>query len=258
MADIDAPPAGLDPAVAAWWRAQSAGPDHGALDRRPLADLPGPARRWLEHAITAGARRPSAAWFAQRGAIRLGRRWRRFAAAWLLTSEGFVWAARTRVGPVPVRGFDRFTDAAGSMRWRLFGRAPLIHADGADVTRSAAGRLAGELVFSPAALLAEDVRWAPLDDERAVAHVPAGQWTHPVTVTVSPHGRLRRVELPRWGNPDGAPFREHVFTAEFGAEELTADGITVPGSGRAGWWRCPDGCASEEFFRFHLLAARLR
>lgn len=252
---LDGPPEGLPEPVEWWWRVRL-----HRMQRTPLQRvdaLPEPAKRWLSRAVAPEAPAGGVAQVTQQGQIRLGA-WRSFTATCLLAPDGFVWAATTKIAGLPVRGFDRYTDDCGEMRWRLFGRLPLIHAEGEDVTRSAAGRLAGELVFDPVALLAPGVRWEPLDAGRAVAHVPAGARTIPVTVTVVPDGRLARVELPRWGDPDGAPPREHLFTAEFGDAELTADGITVPAEGRAGWWRCPDRCADEEFFRFQVVAAEFR
>jgi hypothetical protein len=99
------------------------------------------------------------------------------------------------------------------MRWRLLGRVPVVSATGGDVDRSAAGRLAAELCFVPAAALGPAVSWDPLDDRHAVARVTTNGFTHRVTMTVAESGRLERVDVPRWGNPDGKPFREHLFTA---------------------------------------------
>ncbi len=81
--------------------------------------------------------------FAQHGEIKVGR-WQRYEADWLLAPpEGFIWAATTHLGPVFIRGFDRYTAGAGQMRWRLFGRVPLLSATGSDVTRSAMGAWRG-------------------------------------------------------------------------------------------------------------------
>ncbi len=114
------------------------------------------------------------------------------------------------------------------------------------------GRLAGELCFFPAAALSPAVRWEPLDDRRALACVDAHGWTHRVTLTVAESGRLERVDVPRWGNPDGKEFREHLFTALMDGPEGSFDGFTIPIRYRAGWWHCPDHCADEEFIRFTL------
>ena len=77
-------------------------------------------------------------------------------------------------------------------------------------------------------------------------------------MTVAQSGRLERVELPRWGNPDGKGYREHLFTALMDEPEGFFDGFTMPLGARAGWWQCRDHCAQEEFIRFTLDQASYR
>lgn len=82
-----------------------------------------------------------------RGEIRVGG-WRRFTARQVLTpGVGFVWAATARFFGLPVSGYDRYRAGTGEMRWRLARVLPVLTATGADVTRSAAGRLAAEAIF---------------------------------------------------------------------------------------------------------------
>ena len=200
-----------------------------------LDGLPTPVRRWLTRAIAPGTPLLRSAVLRQHGEIKVGR-WQRYEADWLLAPpQGFIWAATTHVGPVFIRGFDCYTAGAGEMRWRLFGRVPLVCAAGADVTRSAMGRLAGELCFVPAVALSAAVTWEPLDDRRAVGRVAADGWTHRVTVTVGETGRLERVDVPRWGNPGGKGYREHLFTALMDGPERRFYGFMVSISARAGW-----------------------
>ena len=255
----DAPPDGLPDAVATWWR-EFATPtaDPARFDPIVLTDLPSPAARWLAHAIEPGANLHRCALLRQRGRIKIGR-WAPFRADWLLAPpHGFVWSATARLGPVQVRGYDRYTDRTGEMRWRLFGRVPLIHAANADITRSSAGRLASEICFIPTALLTLPVRWEPVDGQRAVALIPVGEWTHRVTITVGEAGDLTRIELPRWGNPDGRKHHDHLFTAEPDEREITVDGLTIPMGAAGGWWHCTDGCAEEPFIRLTVEDARYR
>ena len=235
------------------WRRLTNPTSDPALFAPALLDgLPGPARRWLAHSIAPGTPLRRVGAFRQRGEIKIGR-WLRYEADWVLAPpDGFVWAATTHLGPLFIRGFDRYTRGSGQMRWRLLGRIPLVSADGPDIARSALGRLLSELCFVPAAVLSPLVRWEHLDDRRCVACVDAGGRPHRVTLTVADSGRLERVDLPRWGNPDGGQYPEHTFTAVMDGPEVTYDGFTVPLSGRAGWWHCPDGCATEEFIRFSL------
>ena len=255
--DIEVPEALPGPLRLDWRRLAARTIDPAPFSLELLDGLPAPARRWLEHAIAPGTPLRRAAVLHQRGEIKVGR-WQRFEADWALAPpEGFIWAATTHLGPLFIRGFDRYTRGSGQTAWRFLGRIPVLSADGPDVDRSALGRLVGELFFVPAAALSPLVRWEHLDDRRSVACVDAGGRTHRVTLTVGESGRLERLDLPRWGNPDGQEFREHTFTALMdGAEtdgaEGTFDGFTIPLRCRAGWWHCPDRCASEEFIRFTL------
>ncbi len=86
---------------------------------------------------------------AMHGEIRAGR-WQLFSAVQVLASpRGFVWAATAGRRPLRIRGFDRYSRSTGEMRWRLGGAVPVMSAAGDDITRSAAGRLASELVLVP-------------------------------------------------------------------------------------------------------------
>jgi hypothetical protein len=70
--------------------------------------------------------------------------------------HGFVWAARAAG---VIAGSDRYLDGQGSldgqgrMDWKLLGLVTVAHADGQDVSRSAAGRAGAEAVWLPTALL---------------------------------------------------------------------------------------------------------
>ncbi len=214
--------------------------------------LPAPAQRWLLHSIEPGTPLRRSAVLRQHGKIKVGR-WMTYEADWVLSPPvGYIWAATTHVGPLFVRGSDTLTHGAGAMRWRILGRIPFMSVTGPDVDRSAMGRLAGELCFVPAVALSPAVQWEPVDDHRAVACVRAHGVTHRVTMTIGPTGRLERIDVPRWDHPDGKAFHEHHFTAVMDGAEGKFDGFTIPTSCSAGWWHCPDECATEEFIRFTI------
>ncbi|MBB5874282.1 hypothetical protein F4553_007716 [Allocatelliglobosispora scoriae] len=258
----DAPPPipdTVDPALRSQWDDLTAAtPAPPAFDPGMLTGLPQPVRRWLTHAIAPGTPLRRSAVLHQQGQIKLGRWWR-YRADWALAPlSGFIWAARTSLGPVTIRGFDRYTRSTGEMRWDLFGLVPFMRATGPDVTRSALGRLAAELCFVPAAALAAELVWSPVDDHRATAAVTVDGSTSRLTITVADTGTLTRVDVPRWGQPGGTAFGEHLFTAVLDGPERDFDGYTIPVTGRAGWWHCPDGCASEEFIRFSIDQAHYR
>ena len=144
------------------------------------------------------------------------------------------------------------------MRWSLLGLVPVVRAGGPDITRSGAGRLAAESVWLPSVLGGDDVDWTALDDAQARARFAV--MGHPVelTLTMAGDGRLQRLTLPRWGNPDGGPFRELSLGGVVEAE-ATFGAYTIPTRLRIGWH--PDGDVFEsggEFFRVTVDEARYR
>jgi hypothetical protein len=229
-------PAGLTAATAADWAALEQPSGTGAgfhLDQ--LAGLPEPIGRWLIHAIAPGTPLLTSTEVRMHGRIRLGA-WRPFTATQRLTpTAGFIWAACARLFGLPVTGFDRFTHDRGQMRWRLLNLVPVMAATGPDITRSAAGRHAGELLlYTPAGALCDNVTWAPVDDRRATGRLQLGRQRMEVTLSIDPSGALTALTMARWGNPIGQSFGEYQFGANCHGE-ATFGGITVPRQVTAGW-----------------------
>jgi hypothetical protein len=246
------PPSSLPASVRRDWEELAARPSWGeAFTPTMAARLPAPVQRWIIHAIPAGTPLWHTMELHIHGTIKL-RDWVPFDARWLLAPpEGFVWAATARVGPVAIKGFDRFTHGTGQMRWKLAGLVPVMSAADGDTTRSAAGRLASEFFFNPALALSPAVTWRAIDDRRALALVEVGAWTHEVTVAVSPEGRIETVSLPRWGDPDGTEHRLVPFGA-FADAERGFGGVTLPATFRAGWWFGVPRWEDGEFIRFTI------
>lgn len=218
-----------------------------AIDRAALEDLPDQVALWVGHTVAEDEALPRAVHLEMHGEIRVGR-WRPFTAQQILSPSGFVWAATAGTPPMRIRGFDRYTEGTGEMRWRMFGVLPVMTASGPDVTRSAAGRLAGELMLLPGWAATGNATWRPVDDHRATAAVTLGAHTHHVTVEIDEAGRLAAVSLPRWGNPDKAPYAEHPFGVILD-QERTFGGHRIPTRMRAGWWYGTDRWSEGEFFR---------
>src|SRR3569832_2882983 len=128
-----------------------------------IAHLPLGARRFLSHAIVPCTPLANAVRLRIHGEIKL-RGWYPFTAEqvrrWV---RGMIWRATVEVYGLPIRGGDSFLDGEGAMRWRLFGLVPIITAEGADITRSAAGRAHDESIWLPSVLCADDVRWSERD-----------------------------------------------------------------------------------------------
>lgn len=227
----------------------------GRFEPGSLTALPPPARRWLAHAVPAGTPLWRSVEMHMRGHIRLGA-WRAFTATQVLSPpDGFIWAATARFLGLPVVGFDRYSRGAGEMRWRLLGVLPVMSASGSDVTRSAAGRLAGESVFVPTAY--HRATWTMAAPDIAVA-----TWRHETgeesaELRIGPGGELLEVRMQRWGNPNGAAFGRYPFGVSI-EREHTFSGITIPAVLRAGWWWGTERQAEGEFFRATITKATFR
>jgi Family of unknown function (DUF6544) len=226
-----------------------------AFDPAAVADFPEPARRWLTHAIEPGTLLVDAAELQMHGEIKLGR-WRPFTATQAIVPDaGFVWAAHTRVAGLPVRGFDSYAMGEGTTRWRMLGLIPLTSAEGYDVTRSAADRLAAESVLLPTVFPAATWRTGPgRDSATYLRHFGNRHSRGRATIHVAADGQLLGVSMRRWGKPIGKHYDEYRFEVSF-SREYEVDGVVLP-DGITAAWVTPDG-TRHEFFRAFIDTADL-
>jgi uncharacterized protein DUF6920 len=71
-------------------------------------------------------------------------------------------------------------------------------------------------------------------------------------------GRLQSVNMPRWGNPEGAEFH-YANCGGWVEEERTFGGYTIPSHLRVGWYFGSERFESEgEFFRVTIDEAAYR
>lgn len=237
---------------------ETAPPPAGSFQPERLADLPAPARRYLEQAIAPGTPLAQAVRLKMHGRIKLNG-WRSFRAEQVIRwDRGMIWKATVRMMGLPIRGSDRLVDGVGTQRWKLLGLIPVMTASGPDVTRSNAGRLAAETVWLPSVLARDEVTWAAVDDRRVRAHFVVHGHSVKIALTVDAQGRLESVQLSRWGDPGGGPFREADFGG-FIEEEDAFGGYTIPTRLRIGWYPGTERFAAEgEFFRATVDAVTYR
>jgi hypothetical protein len=239
-----------------WLRLAAAAADPPVFDPAMTVDLPPPARRWLAHAIAAGTPLWPTVELSMRGQIKLGQ-WRSFTARQVLAPpDGYIWAATARLAGLPVTGYDRLSSGSGQMRWRLLRLIPVMTAAGPDITRSAYGRLAAEIVFLPTAF--RRATWTQGDQpDTAIASWQFGQDTERAELLVASHGQVTEVRADRWGNPAGASFSRYPFGVAVEAES-DFSGITIPSAVRAGWYWGTDRQPEGEFFRAQITSAVFR
>lgn len=207
-------------------------------------------RRYFTAAIEEGTPLAVGARLRMRGSIKLGR-WLSFRARQLLSPlHGTVWVAR--VGGV-FSGSDHYVRGHGAMEWRFLGLVPIMRAHGDDVSRSAAGRVAGESVWVPTALMHADRAPAvAIDGSRVAIDVAIGAEQITVEHLLHDDGRLRSSQLERWGDPDRTGTSGlHPFGLE-ATDWRTFDGVTIPSAGRAGWHHGTERWDEGEFFRYEI------
>lgn len=238
--------------------AQAPAPSGVCFEPRMVEDLPEPARRYLLHAIAPGTLLARSVRLRMRGEIFLNR-WIEFEAEQVWVADrGFVWAAHAHRGLLSIKGFDRFVDDIGQMRWRLFGLIPVMSADGPDISRSARGRYEAECVMVPSVFFDPGTRWSIPAHEHADLSVCRGGREAQVHLSLAADGAPRALWLNRWGNPDGGDFREVPF-GMIPEREKNFGGFTIASELRAGWhYRNGEFAEGGEFFRAEILAAEYR
>jgi hypothetical protein len=218
------------------------------------AGLPTAVRRWLTHAIPAGTPLFSCVRLTMSGEIKLGS-WQAFHAEQLLVpGQGYLWAATTHLHRLRITGYDRYSHGSGEMDWRVLGAVPVNRIRGDDVTRSAAGRLVGEVALLPTAFRA--VTWSATQGDTASATATMTRPDRPeqARLMIDPSGAVTGVRMTRWGQPAGLPWGDHGFGVSVEAESRF-DGIAIPSTIRAGWWMGTEREAEGEFLRARITAA---
>lgn len=214
-----------------------------------LGDLPEPVRRYLRASIAPGTPLAQSARFRMQGSIRQGRWWLHFRARQILAPlHGFVWAAR--LGRGLLVGSDRYARGNGTMEWKLLGLLPVLHAEGPDLAHSSAGRAGAEAVWVPTAMLPRfGVTWIAANAHHITASYRLDNFEIELHYTLDHDARVRSIALHRWGGPGNTGF--HRFVHEL-TEYTTFDGVTIPSTGRGGWFNATDRWSDAEFFRYQI------
>lgn len=191
-----------------WKRLKALQPQNpGIYDPVMVADLPEPARRFFNFAITPGTHLLTVAEIDMRGQFSLGTRqapnYQHMKAKQILAApSGFVWKLRLP-GIVPVSG----SDSGRWTRFRIFGLFPVARMGGKlDHARAAYGRYIAEALFwTPAALLpGPGVVWEKVDENTARIIVSHMGFSQAVDLKVDGDGRPVEVHFIRWSdsNPE--------------------------------------------------------
>lgn len=238
-----------------WAQLCAATPHPALFDTSMVAPLPEQTRRYLTHAISAGTPLWQSVEVAMVGEIKLGA-WRPFTASQVVApARGYIWAASTRLFGVLVIGYDRLSGGTAEMRWRLLDLLPVVTADGSDVARSAAGRLASEIALIPTTF--PGATWTSGGPDTALASWGAGEDQHASSCTSARPVGWSTSSFNAGATRTGSRSAGTSFgvTVE---EERTDAGVTTPAVFRAGWWRGTDHQDAGEFLRAQITNVTFR
>jgi hypothetical protein len=223
----------------------------GTFEPDQLDGLPAPAVTFLRHAIAPATALPQRVSLSMHGHIKVMGLWLPFRAEQVIDhARGFWWTANVARGLL--RGSDSFDHDQGRTRFALAGMLPIVVADGADVTRSALGRLIAEqAIWLPGSLLpVNGTHWSAVDRDHADATVPgSGTYTH-LRIGIGPDGAVRDLAMSRWGRTHGR-FGWIPFGMAAEAEAKYGN-FTLVSQGRVGWWYGTAKWPAGEFFRFTI------
>lgn len=205
-----------------------------------VASLPSPVQRYFLHAIAPGTPLASAVTLEMSGSFRLGedKPWVPMQAKQRISLlKGFVWQATVGRGLSQFVGADYYIKGTGRMRFSLWGLVPLVNAHTHDIASSSLGRLAGEFVWLPSALLPQQgVIWQAIDERTVQASFVIDDEPVTLTLIVDSDGKVLQLSLPRWGDAtENGSWNYIPFGVEFQAEQQFG-GFTIPSQMNAGWW----------------------
>jgi hypothetical protein len=214
----------------------------GMVTEQMLADLPEPVRRYLRHAGVVGKPFPGTIRLRQKGKMRLapGQPWIPLDAEehYSVQPPGFVWAGTARLGPLPVaRARDMYAGGEGRLLVKVASLWPVVDASGAQMDQGEMMRYLSEMVWFPAAFLADNVAFQAVDDSSAQVTLTDHGQTATGTLVFDNQGRLTDFVAKRYRTAD-ASSPETWSTPITGYGEF--EGLRLPTRGKAAF-KLPDG-----------------
>lgn len=208
----------------------------GAFDSGTLDGLDEPVRRYFTHALAPGTPLTPGMRLEMTGRINVGV-WLPFRARWEGDGRSFRWSARSGPLGLPVlRVLDQFADGQGGMDIRLRPRIKLLHAEGEDTTRSAAGRAAAEAIWAPVGLLPQfGVTWQAESDELIVATWDVPPERPELRLRIDADGRVLTSSVMRWDDGQHG-LRGYIPCGGEVLEDRRFGDVTIPSRISIGWW----------------------
>jgi uncharacterized protein DUF6544 len=209
----------------------------GVVTEEMLADLPEPVARYLRYTGVVGKPFPGIVRLRQTGRMRPGpgQPWIPLNAEehYSVRPPGFVWAGALRLGPlVVVRARDMYAEGTGRMLVKVASLWPVVDASGEQMDQGGMTRYLSEMIWFPAAFLADNISFEPADDSSARVTLTDHGRTATGTLFFDKDGRLTDFVAQRYRTP-AASSPDTWSTPVTGYGEF--EGLRLPVRGPAIW-----------------------
>jgi hypothetical protein len=201
-----------------------------------LADLPGPARRYLAHAGVVGTKIPRLVTLTQTGRIRnsVEANWMGFEAeeTYSTSPPGFVWRAAFPAMPMPVvLGRDEYLDGNGSIVMKMLATIPVAEEEGDELRAAGLMRYLNEMMWFPAAFLGSNVKISAIDDASFGVSIADRGMVAEAALFIDASGQLTNFRARRYNT--GSRSMETWETPITAYHSF--NGLLLPSAGSAVW-----------------------
>ncbi|MBM7408381.1 DUF6544 family protein [Methanococcus maripaludis] len=162
--------------------------------------------------------------------------WNDISSKEILSKDGFVWKAKLKSGPLVLKGADYYFENNSEINFALYGLIPVVKESNKDITKSAIGRLAIELmVWNPWAVFNDkNTEFKDVDSETfSVSFEIDGE---PVTVylKIDENGSLKEVYMNRWNKLENGSYGYIPFGGTV-SDHLENNGLKIAKTLNVGW-----------------------
>lgn len=216
------------------------------------------AKKFINNSIKNGTKIPKTAILDIEGKMRTKidqtAPWNDISSKEILSKNGFVWKAELKSGPLILKGADYYFENNSEINFALYGLIPVVKESNTDITKSARGRLAIELiVWNPwKVLMDKNTEFKDVDSETfSVSFEIDGE---PVTVylKIDDEGNLKEVYMNRWNKLENDSYEYIPFGGTI-SDQLEQNGLKIAKTLNVGW-----NYGSREYvqtFYFNVTAA---
>ena len=200
-----------------------------------LSDLPEPVRRYLRYTGVVGKPLPSTVRLHQKGRMRTGpgQPWMPLDAEehYSVQPPGFVWAGTARLGPLAVaRALDMYAEGTGRMLVKVASLWAVVDASGEQTDQAAMMRYLSEMIWFPAAFLADNISFDAVNDSSSRVTLTDHGRTAAASLFFDKQGRLTNFVAKRYRTADSSD-PETWSTPVTGYGEF--EGLRLPNRGKA-------------------------